>query len=450
MIYKFLKLLVRIAIRVFYKNLVVHKLVELPRDEAIIAVGNHPNTLMDPLIVASIFKQQVGFLGNASIFVNSMANSFLRYFHVIKVYRDKDVPKGSRMNNKDAFRESYKYLNDKNTLLIFPEGNSYQEMKLRKIKTGAARIALNTEKSNDYNVGVKIIPFGLNYSSPGSFRSKLYVNVGKPILVSEYIDEFKADEVKGVKNLTEAIRNSLEEVLITTNDDEHETLFLQLKQIYKRRLVGKFKRFDKSDEEYRLTKELSKSIQYFKIGKPESYQLIKGKIETYIQQMDELNLQGSYFNRISSKSRKLFIWFFGFLYTLIGLPIFIYGLIQNYIPYKIPYWVAKKGTSQIEYHAPIMMILGILIFPFYYFIMAYLFVSNISANNYYLTAYLISMPITGFYCLHYIDFFKNIKNFFKFNPVFNSLDERVESLIILKKEITEILDEARATYLKRL
>lgn len=450
MIYRFLKIIAQIALRIFYKEVIISKSSELPEKGAIIGVGNHPNTFMDPIIVATIFKQQVGFLGNASIFVHPIVNAIFKYFRVIRVYRKKDVAEGEVMDNTDAFRESYKYLTQGNTLLIFPEGNSYREMKLRKIKTGAARIAFNTEKNNDYTIGVKIVPFGLNYSNPGRFRSKLYVNIGKPISVADFINDYKKDEVNGVKLLTKKIRSSLEENLITTNDEEHETLFLQLKKIYKKRLVGKFKKTENSEEEYRLTKELSKAIQYFKISNPEKFELIKKKIDKYLLILNDMNLKGSAIYKLTTRSKKIMYPIVGLLYAIAGFPIYLFGLIQNYLPYIFPYWVARKITKEIEYHAPIMMTLGVLLFPIYYFLSTYLFSITISDNAIQTMIYLIILPLTGFYTLHYSDYLKNIRNFFKLNPVFKSPDLKTEELLVLKKEINHILDDARNTYLKRL
>ena len=85
---------------------------------------------MDPLIVASITNTRIGFVGNAGIFSNKALASVLRYFHVIPVYRRKDVLSGEKPDNNAAFYKCHQYLS---------EGDSYYELKLREIKTGSTR-----------------------------------------------------------------------------------------------------------------------------------------------------------------------------------------------------------------------------------------------------------------------------------------------------------------------
>lgn len=450
MIYEFLKLLIRIAIRVFYKNVKTYGKENLIDSGSIIAVGNHPNTFMDPLIVATTFKQQVGFLGNASVFVHPIVNAIFGYFNVIRVYRKKDLAEGETSDNADAFRESYKYLSENNSLLIFPEGNSYREMMLRKIKTGAARIAFNTEEKNDYKLGIKIIPFGLNYSSPGRFRSKLNVNIGKAIEVKEFINDYKKDSIEGVRLLTDKIRTSLEEVLITTKDEEHESLFIKLKQIYKGKLIAHLNKEANPNLEYKLTKEFSKAIQAFRINDPSKYLQVKEKIEAYTQTVKELNLRGNYNKVITSMAKRIIYTVSGVFYSIIGFPLYVFGLIQNYLPFRIPFWIAKKITLHIEYHAPIMMTIGIFLFPIYYFMSWYLFANQVPDNNWIYFGYILLMPLTGFYCLHYLEFLKNLKSFFKLNPIFKSADKKVKDLIALKKDITLIMDDVNRVYLKEV
>ena len=202
MIYGFLKVVVKITLRIFFKKIIIQKKHELPNRGPLIVVVNHPNTFMDPIIVASLFKQQVGFLGNASIFVNKIVNAIFAYFHVIRVYRQKDVPEGEKPDNDQSFRDSHQYLKKGGTILIFPEGNSYHELKLRKIKTGAARIALGAEQENDYNLNIMVQPVGLYYSNPQRFRSKLYINIGEAFPVKPYIESHKKEAFAGVQQLT--------------------------------------------------------------------------------------------------------------------------------------------------------------------------------------------------------------------------------------------------------
>lgn len=447
MIYNFLKIVVKLALRIFFRKVSIHKAVELPTHGPLIIVGNHPNTFMDPLILATLFKQRVGFLGNASIFVNSIVNAIFAYFRVIPVYRDKDVAPGEKIDNEKTFRDCYKFLEGNNSLMLFPEGTSYHELKLRKIKTGGARIALSVEKKNGFDLGVKVIPIGLYYSNPSKFRSKIYVNTGELIDVKDFKEIYENDEVKGVQALTEQIKVALESLTINTQDKEQEDLFFKIKRIYKDQL---FQRIDSKEEEFRLTKEIANAIQYFKVSFPNKFETIKTKIDRCSHLLDEFQTTANRTKPLQSKLKKISILVSGTLYLIAGFPLYVYGLIQNLLPFRAPYWLAKKFTKEIEYYAPIMMSLGIVIFPAYYVFSLYLFDIKFSSEPLILSLYFTSLPLSGYFVLHYYNFFRSGISFLKIHNFINPKKDLLKELEELKVSIFEELDQARDIYLKRL
>lgn len=448
MIYSFLKILVRIALRIFFRKVSIHKTIDLPTTGPLIIVGNHPNTFMDPLILASLFKQQVGFLGNASIFVHPVVNAIFAFFKVIPVYRDKDVAPGEKIDNEKTFKDCYKFLESNGSLMMFPEGTSYHELKLRKIKTGGARIALSVEKRNNFELDVQILPIGLYYSDPSRFRSKIYVNTGELIAVKDFEAAYHVDEVEGVHALTETIKKSLETLTITTADKEQEALFFKVKRIYKKELIKKLNA-DKQ-EEFELTKEIANAIQYFKVTFPNKYEEIKAQIDRCHQLMDEFQTTASHTAPLRNRLKKYVILVLGSSYLLAGFPVYVYGLLQNFLPYRTPYWLSKKFTKEPEYYAPIRMSLGIVVFPIYYFLSFLLFDTYVSSDPWLVSLYAGSLPLSGYFVLHYYQFFQSGLSFLKIHSFINRKKDQVQELELLKASISSALDEARAIYLKRL
>ncbi|SMD32813.1 1-acyl-sn-glycerol-3-phosphate acyltransferases [Reichenbachiella faecimaris] len=448
MIYNFLKIVVKVALRIFFRKVSVHKAIDLPTEGPLIIVGNHPNTFMDPLILATLFRQRVGFLGNASIFVNSFVNAIFAYFRVIPVYRDKDVAPGEKIDNEKTFRDCYKFLEANNSLMLFPEGTSYHELKLRKIKTGGARIALSVEKKNHFKLGVKIIPIGLYYSNPSKFRSKIYVNTGELIYTKDFEAIYERDEVAGVQALTEKVRESLESLTITTEDKEQEDLFFKVKRIYKDQLIKRAESF--KNDEFELTKEIANAIQYFKVSFPNKFETIKTKIDRCSQLLDEFQTTARRTKPLKNKLKKISILISGTIYLIAGFPLYLYGLIQNLIPFRTPYWLAQKFTKEPEYYAPIMMSLGIVVFPLYYSLSFFLFDIRLSPDPLLLSLYLASLPLSGYYVLHYYHFFRAGISFLKIHNLIHSKKDLLKELEQLKVSIFDELDEARTIYLKRL
>ncbi|MFY0653863.1 MAG: 1-acyl-sn-glycerol-3-phosphate acyltransferase [Cyclobacteriaceae bacterium] len=448
MIYRLLRFIVKIALRFFFRKITISDKANLPENGPLIIVVNHPNTFMDPLIVASLFKRKVGFLGNASIFVNGIVNAIFSYFNVIPVYRQQDVKEGVTPDNTDTFRDCNKYLSEGNALMIFPEGSSFHELRLRKIKTGTARIALSTENQHNFNLGIKILPVGLYYSNPSKFRSKIHVNVAEPFGVNEFKSLYESNSFEAVQDLTEKIEKALIENTVNTSNDEQEELFIDIKRIYKHRMLEKSENKGAANEEYRLTRELANAIKYFQVANDEMYSKVKDSIKEYISIIDENHLvplsdtsQGKLSNvgeligRIS--------------YAVISFPLYLFGVINNFLPYKIPYWLARKITREVEYHAPIMLTVGILIFPPFYLLLCWLFNYMFSPEAYLIAIYVLILPLSGYFSLHYLDFLEESYSFYKLSFL-SKRDAELKQVEHLAVEIQDMLDEARETYLKRL
>ena len=68
MIYHFLRQIIKISLFIFFKKIVVTGKENIPVKGPLIIVANHPNTLIDPLIIGSITKQKIGFIANAGLF----------------------------------------------------------------------------------------------------------------------------------------------------------------------------------------------------------------------------------------------------------------------------------------------------------------------------------------------------------------------------------------------
>jgi hypothetical protein len=91
----------------------------------------------------------------------------------------------------------------------------------------------------------------------------------------------------------------------------------------------------------------------------------------------------------------------GLLNLVFGAPVWLYGVLNNYLPYILPSMVAQRATKDVEFVAPIMLVMGMLTFPLAYTLQAAA-VQHWLTHDWRLTAlYVLSLPISGFYALSY-------------------------------------------------
>ena len=179
MVYTFLKHLLRLVLSSYFKTIKVTGKENIPTDGPIIFVANHPSTLMDPVVIGSIVKQQIYFLAAAEFMGKGVLKWAMGYlFNMIPVYRTTTQP-GKQSKNVGVFDKCYEHLGKHGSILIFPEGISITQKRLSPLKTGTARMVIGAEQRSD--IKVQIVPIGLNYTDPHTFQTELFVRIGKPI-----------------------------------------------------------------------------------------------------------------------------------------------------------------------------------------------------------------------------------------------------------------------------
>lgn len=438
MIYKVIKKIFRLAVSLFFKDIQVAGQENIPKTGPLILVANHPNTLLDPILVGLVTQQQVGFVAMASLFENKILASVLTYLHVLPVVRKQDIKPGEKADNLTTFRKSHQYLRKGNTLAIFPEGASFYEMRLQELKTGTARIALSFEKEENYQGNLKIIPIALDYSDSIQFRSSISITINKGIEVAKYAQEYEQDNQSAIRSLTEEIRLNLAEYIPQTEGKEQEDLLIQIHSFYTNVI----------DESTNLDLDVKRSLS----TRNELAQKVKVLQEKEVLKYDELKLLSNrlYFlldkyaitpgflsNRFTRKNLKNHQ--LNYVIKLIVLfPFYIYGLIFNYIPYSLPLKVFKALKLKIEYKTSVELVVGLLVFPLFYFLETWWFKFAISQNGWLVLLFLFSLPISGYIAMYY---WSNLKRFLRLRRFKKLPNEQQVELHELTSKLTNSLKE---------
>ena len=163
----FLSLVYRIAFRVKISG-------EVPKEGAYILCCNHIN-YFDAAAIVLFNKRKVNFVAKEDLFEYEALRWLGHLFDAIPIKRD--------MQDIEAMKRCLKVLKNGELLGIFPEGTRKGMEKNVKAKNGAAFMAIKSK--------AKVIPIGIH----GTFKpfSKVYVNYGQPIDLSQY-DKEQLDE----------------------------------------------------------------------------------------------------------------------------------------------------------------------------------------------------------------------------------------------------------------
>jgi len=447
--YTVMKPVVRLGLRVFFRRLEVRHRERLRLPGPLMLCGNHPNTLMDPLVTAVQRHQPIAFLAKSTFFKNPVLGAIMRSGNCIPIYRRQDVAGGAERltsaqlaaSNEASFGRCYDYLERGGTVMIFPEGTSVSERRLRPLKTGAARIALGTEARHDFKLGLQLVCVGTNYFDPSHFRSDVLLNVAPPIQVAAYADRYHQDPDAAADELTEEIRRRLTRRLVISRDAEDDQLAQQVERTFGDHLNPDDDPTTLFDN-FELSRTLLDAVAWFEQHDPGRLATLREELTTYLTDLENNKLDDDALDQSQRPGTRLA----DYLNLVLGFPVWLYGLLTNYLPYKLPAEVAHRATRETEFIAAIMLGVGIATFPLAYALEAAA-VQHWLTHDWRLTLlFITSLPLAGFYALGY---WQTLSARLKRLRVRRLLANTLATLQGRRATVLRLLDEARAAYRRK-
>jgi len=224
--------LVGLLMRVFFRQVEILGIEQLPRDRPLVLVANHTNSLVDPLLILGCLGLHPRFLAKSTLWRNPLLRPLFALAGVIPVYRRQDEGVDTSLN-ASTFSRCHELLARGGVVALFPEGLSHSEPSLQPMRTGAARIAREAE-ARFGPLGVRIVPVGLVFDDKGTFRSRVLIAIGTPLDPLAEHDLTTKDERAAVRQLTASIDEALTEVTLNYDSWDQARLIERAADLYAR------------------------------------------------------------------------------------------------------------------------------------------------------------------------------------------------------------------------
>ncbi|MBM4282446.1 MAG: hypothetical protein FJ137_17400 [Deltaproteobacteria bacterium] len=348
--------LVGAAADVFYRRRVLAGAV--PPRGPVLLVANHPNGLLDPVLVQQAARRRVRMLAKAPLFSMPGISLLVRALDCLPVFRAKDG--ADTTQNAETFRAVEQALVDSDCVLIFPEGISHDEPQLQPLKTGAARMALGAVARGAGEL--LIVPVGLTYADKLRFRSTAAVEVGRPLRVQDFAaaTSDEEDQRTAARALTGAIHDALRAVTVNVESWEDVALLDAVDAVWRQ----------DDPERTRRIKQLADGVARLRGCAPEALDDVRARLAAWVDALAAAGLTprdvardglaaASHRQRLGVAARQIGAAF-------VALPLAAGGAAFWATPFWAVHGVWRAMRPERDVGATVKVIAGVVFFPLWY------------------------------------------------------------------------------------
>lgn len=184
----------------------------------LLIASNHPNSFLDAIIMAILFRSPIHSLARGDAFNGKIITKILASLNMLPVYRVSEGVENLE-NNYTTFDACQKIFERGGIVLIFSEGRCINEWHLRPLKKGTARLAFAAWKQD---IPLRVLPLGINYSSFRKFGKILHLNFGNFITAKDLDAENNTG--KAVNEFNEQLQHQLKNLVYEIDIKDKKTV----------------------------------------------------------------------------------------------------------------------------------------------------------------------------------------------------------------------------------
>jgi 1-acyl-sn-glycerol-3-phosphate acyltransferase len=441
--YAVVRVIARFWIWFFFERVEVRHPERVPPTGPVLLCINHPNNLIDSLLVGSVLPRKVHYLATATLFRNPLLARVLVALGVIPVHRRADDPDRTD-RNQAMFAACEEGFAAGRVIAIYPEGATHSEAHVQRIGTGAARIALGYEA---HAIGrLAVVPVGLSFEPRRRFRGRVLVSFGAPVDVASCLAVHREEPARALHALTTAIQGAMEREVVHVERIDRAALVRAVEALYRGDLERALwqERGGRPIDAVPASGSIAATVEHFRARDPERIERLWQRMLGYraglaaYRRGDEALRTGLERpverQRVARSSQ-----------TLVGLPLFAYGATVNFLPYYLPGWLAARMSRRPTDYATTRLLASVIAFPLFWVLETWLVWW--AAGLRWALAFVLSLPLGGLIAYRYLVGTGRLRHQLRFGALLLTRAQEARRLLAERREIVDELERARRDYL---
>jgi 1-acyl-sn-glycerol-3-phosphate acyltransferase len=430
----------------FFKDVSVAGVERVPATGPVLLCINHPNNLIDSLLVAGVLRRKVHYLATAALFRNPLVARFLGACGAIPIYRKQDDP-DKMERNTDAFAACYRALERGDLIGIYPEGTTHAERRVQRIKTGAARIALEYQAAGR-GAPLSLIPVGLTFDARKAFRGRVRVAFGEPIALAAYAAVYRDEPARAVEALTTAIQWGMEAEILHVARPERQDLIRAVEELYRGDLIRELQEERglgvRQIDPLRLSRTIAEAAVHFEERDPQRVEQLWAAVQRYRALLAAYQVRDQAVRaraqRAPARTRLRRSW-----RASLGLPFFAYGLLVNGLPYLLPRWLAHRTARKETDYATTRLLASVVAFPLFWALETWLVWRLLGLP--WALGFALSLPASGLIAYRYLGGVSRLQSQLRFGLLALTHRQSAGRLLAERQALVAQLERAKDDYL---
>ncbi len=206
----------RIFLHLYCRRVVINKKEIISLKGPLLIAANHPNSFLDAIILATLFKSPIYSLARGDAFAGKLITRLLSSLNMLPVYRVSEGVENLE-HNYGTFDACQNIFKNNGIVLIFSEGRCINEWRLRPLKKGTARLAFNAWEKG---YKLRVLPLGINYSFFRKFGKTVFLNFGNFIEKKDISQDLTTG--KTFNDFNEKLRVQLQNLVFEIDKNDHK------------------------------------------------------------------------------------------------------------------------------------------------------------------------------------------------------------------------------------
>ena len=360
--YRLFRRVIRVILDLYYRNIESYGINFLPKEGRTLFIANHQAGLVDGLLIVGELDQIVRLLIKHTLWENPIVGFFASNLGMVPVYRKMDLKadelkKANPERHKKTFDRVAQAFVDRESVLIFPEGVSHDEPHLLKLRSGAARMLLETEAAHDFRLGLQWVPVSIDLERKDGPNGRVVLHFHPPHKVTHLIDHYRANPADAIEQLRLEMESNMLEITLNFASWEDRAFVERLSEIW----LARSQNPDLQGRNNMLMK-WERILQNKKLEDETEWKELRERVTNLVDLLDLYKLKPDDLFENNSKAerrksaarlvRNLVFW----------MPMIVFGKVFWWLPTQAVRWAAKKGAQGFRdvlstYHIVVSLVL---------------------------------------------------------------------------------------------